>query len=321
MESISELETIKGLYDSLEFMDLNKFNILIIEDSSQVNKVICSVLEPNYQLIFSKKGTEIVKISQLQKPELILIDVTMSELDGYELCSRLNANPSTHNIPILLISYQEGEDDTKGFTAGAADFIIKPIRPLVLKARVNHYIELKRCRDLLEEQIPVNKITNIANRSQLIYLATREWHRAIRHQTPQSIIMLDIDFFRIYKDYYGSLAGDDCMRQIISILMKNMKREPDLIARYKDNEFACLLPETDACGAVNVANSIQESLEELNIPFKRSQLCNHVTMSIGVATMRPALGQTPNLLIHQAELLLSEAKRAGHNQIRCLQGC
>jgi diguanylate cyclase (GGDEF)-like protein len=242
-------------------------------------------------------------------------------LDGYKICSRLKANISTRNTPILLISSQATECDKRGFIAGADDFINILIQPFIIKARVDHYMELKRCRDLLENPRPIDRMMNVTDRSQLTDHATREWRRAIRHQTPLSLIILEIDSFKAYTDYYGHLAGDDCLAQIDRFLLKNMRREPDLVARYKGNEYVCLLPETDACGAIKVANSIQEAMEELNVPFSCSQETDHVTMSFGVVTIRPASRLKPGFLLHQAELILSEAKRAGHNQIRCWQDC
>ncbi len=321
MQSFSEIKTGKELFDKVEIGDLDKQSILVIEESSQIIEVIKSALGIDYQFIFVPKGKDAVEIAQLQIPDIILLDVTTAEMEGYKICSRLKATPSTSNIPVILLSGPEKEGDARGFMAGAADYITKPILPFVLRARVSHHIELKRYNDLLENLVPITKSIKMANRNQLINYATREWRRATRHQTPLSLIILEIDFFKDYTDYYGLTASDDCLRQIDNVLTQYMKREPDMAARYTDDEFACLLPETDANGAFKVANSIQEVIEELNIPFACSQEIDHITMSLGVATMRPAPKQELHSLFHQAELLLAEAKRAGHNQIRCWQGC
>lgn len=320
MQSISQIKTEKDLYNHLLIQDFNHQTILVIEDSPQCKEAIQSALGVDYRLIFAARGKEGVDTANELLPLLILLDVRLVDVDGYKVCARLQANPSTRAIPVILISSLEEQGDVKGFSAGAMDYLASPIQPSVIRARVRNQIELKRCRDLLENPAPIDLLTNIADRIQLIEHATREWRRAIRHQTPQSLMIMDIDGFKAYNELYGRLVGDDCLRQIAGVLIQTVKREPDLAARYGGDEFACLLPETDACGAIKVANTIQEAIEELNIPFANPQGTDHVTLSFGIATLCPAPRQNPNLLFDQAELMLCEAQYCSYNQTKCWQG-
>jgi diguanylate cyclase (GGDEF)-like protein len=301
------------------YEDHAKQTVLIIEDDHATVEVIKSALGHDQELLFATQGKQALAIARNQLPDLILLDSYPSDMTGFEICSRLKINPSTCNIPVILIGSQQEEIEARATYVGAFDYITKPIQPATVRLRVRNYLELKRCRDMLENLPTVDPLTGLPNQRQLEELIEREWRRAIRHQTPQSLLITDIDFFNTYNDINGRQAGDDCLRQIASVLVRNVKREPDLVARYGGDEFACLLPETDACGAIKVANSIQEAMEELNIPFDHSQYVDHVTLSFGVATMRPDLRQQSNLLIDQAELLRRKAQNAGHNQIRCQQ--
>jgi diguanylate cyclase (GGDEF)-like protein len=208
------------------------------------------------------------------------------------------------------------EDEAKGLELGGIDYLTKPVRPAIVRARVRNHLELSHYRDFLEELSGTDGLTGIANRLRFDEFLMREWRRALRNRMPLSLILLDIDLFKAFNDHYGHLAGDDCLRQVAWVLTEGLRRPADLAARYGGKEFAGLLPETDAKGALWVASQILEKVSGLNIPHASSPVADHVTVSIGVATLIPVVGQSAMDLIWRADVLLQAAKQSGRNQVR-----
>jgi diguanylate cyclase (GGDEF)-like protein len=291
--------------------------VLIVDDAPANIELLSEVLESEVEVLFALSGEDGLNIAFEEAPDLILLDIVMPEMDGYEVCARLKADPRTRTIPVIFVTAMDlEEDETKGLALGAIDYITKPIRPPIVRARVRNHLELKRYRDLLERLTTTDGLTGIANRRRFDAFLESEWSRARRSQKPLSLIMLDIDFFKAFNDHYGHLAGDDCLRQVAQCLADGVRRPADLVARYGGEEFACLLPETTAMGAVTMAKRFLESMEELNIPHAYSEAADHVTLSMGVATLVPLVGQPSSDLVRHADQLLYEAKQNGRNQFR-----
>jgi diguanylate cyclase (GGDEF)-like protein len=175
--------------------------------------------------------------------------------------------------------------------------------------------ELKRHRDILESLTLRDGLTNIANRRCFDEFLDQEWRRASRSGRPLSLIMIDIDFFKLYNDNYGHSAGDECLKRVAVALCAACKRPEDLVARYGGEEFACILPETYIKGALYVANCLQESINSQRIPHAFSSAADYVTISIGCATINPSPKTSPGFLIETADRLLYESKKKGRNQI------
>ncbi len=291
--------------------------VLIVDDAPANIELLSEVLESEYEVLFALSGEDGLNIAFEEAPDLILLDIVMPQMDGYEVCDRLKADPRTRTIPVIFVTAMDlEEDETKGLALGAIDYIIKPIRPPIVRARVRNHLELKRYRDLLERLTTTDGLTGIANRRRFDAFLESEWSRARRSQKPLSLIMLDIDFFKAFNDHYGHLAGDDCLRQVAQCLDGRVRRPADLVARYGGEEFACLLPETNAMGAATMAKRFLESMNELNIPHAYSEAADHVTLSMGVATIIPLIGQPSSELVRRADQLLYEAKQNGRNQFR-----
>lgn len=291
--------------------------VLIVDDAPANIELLSEVLESEYEVLFALSGEDGLNIAFEEAPDLILLDIVMPQMDGYEVCARLKADPRTRTIPVIFVTAMDlEEDETKGLALGAIDYIIKPIRPPIVRARVRNHLELKRYRDLLERLTTTDGLTGIANRRRFDAFLESEWSRARRSQKPLSLIMLDIDFFKAFNDHYGHLAGDDCLRQVAQCLDGRVRRPADLVARYGGEEFACLLPETNAMGAATMAKRFLESMNELNIPHAYSEAADHVTLSMGVATIIPLIGQPSSELVRRADQLLYEAKQNGRNQFR-----
>ena len=298
-------------------MEVRRQTILIVDDTPTNIEILSETLGNTYEVLFATNGRDALNIAFDQNPDLILLDVMMPEMDGYEVCTRLKQDPRTRGIPVIFVTAldQEG-DETKGLGLGAIDYFTKPIQPPIVQARVRNHLELKRYRDFLENLSATDGLTGISNRRRLDEVFAIEWRRAKRNQTPLSLVLIDIDLFKTYNDHYGHLAGDDCLRQLARAMSQCVRRPSDLVARYGGEEFACLLPDTDADGALQVAKQMWANFNSMNIPHAYSPVADHVTLSLGVATMIPLAGQPLFDLIRCADELLYAAKRSGRNQIK-----
>jgi diguanylate cyclase (GGDEF)-like protein len=270
--------------------------------------------------------------------DLVLMDLTMRGLDGIETCRRIREDPRTQDIPILIITARgETRDLLAAFSAGASDYIAKPVHPEVLQARVRHALRLKaeidrrkeRERQLLEMQIHLEKanerlhrlaasdgLTGLANRRHFDERLDYDWKRGQRERKAVSLVMIDLDRFKLYNDLYGHVAGDECLRTVAAAVERAVHRASDLAARYGGEEFAVVLPCTDLAGAAVVAQRIHAELSALAIPHAASPIAAHVTASVGVASVVPNRFNTPSALIQAADAALYQAKHDGGNCIR-----
>ncbi|WP_114859068.1 diguanylate cyclase [Azospirillum brasilense] len=290
--------------------------ILVVDDIPSNVHVLSRILKDDNDIYFATDGSKALELAQSRLPDLVLLDIMMPGMDGYEVCSRLKADPITRDIPVIFISAKsEVEDETYGLEVGAIDFISKPISPPIVKARVRNHLLLKRQTDLLRTLSFNDGLTGIANRRRFDEVLLREWRRCGRAQLPLSLIMLDVDQFKPYNDHYGHQAGDECLRAVAQLLAEQMMRPGDLIARYGGEEFVCLLPETDEEGAVQVAERLRQTVTGQRLPHAASHVADHITISLGVGTARPLLDDTPDRLTQLADGLLYEAKRAGRNRV------
>jgi diguanylate cyclase (GGDEF)-like protein len=235
-------------------------------------------------------------------------------MDGYEVCARLKQNPVTARIPVLFVSSRDDEEDeARGLSLGAIDYIVKPIRPSIVQARVRNHIELKRSRDLLEQLTTQDHLTGISNRRRFDDSLAQEWQRAAREQTPLSLVAIDIDHFKAYNDHYGHPQGDQCLIRVARALATCVTRPTDLVARCGGEEFAGLLPSTDSAGAARLAGQMRAAIEAEGLEHARSPTHPHVTISLGVATVVPQAEESAQLLVDLADAALYEAKGAGRN--------
>jgi diguanylate cyclase (GGDEF)-like protein len=290
--------------------------ILIVDDTKLSNQIMKDILGNDYDILVSTSGEEALVIAASESIDLILLDVEMPGMDGYEVCRKLKENPYTKNIPVIFVSAaNDVQHETKGLEIGAIDYIIKPSNPAIIKARVKNHLALKKYRDILERISLIDGLTGIANRRHFDQTLEKEWRRALRYRDILSLALIDIDFLKKYNDYYGHLAGDECLQKVGSILTESLKRASGLGARYGGEEFVILLPSTAKDGALIVTERIRSNVEELRISHEMSEVAKHVTVSIGVAAIRPELDKVPSELIRQADSASYQAKNAGRNRV------
>lgn len=294
-----------------------KQTVLVVDDEPGNIRVLLELLRPDYDMLVATNGETALQIALSDSPpDLVLLDVVMPGIDGDEVCKRLQADARTKTIPIIFITGKSSEQDViKGFELGAVDYVTKPFSPVVVKARVQTHTELKKHRDVLEGLSYSNGLTGIANRRWFDEYLASAWDFAIRESSPLSLIMIDIDHFKLFNDHYGHQAGDDCLKRISQALASLMRRKIDLVARYGGEEFGCILPKTDLDGAVLMAESFQEAVLSLHIPHAYSPANTSVTISQGVASVVPTRDSSPQVLIKAADEALYQSKQSGRNRV------
>lgn len=299
-------------------MDTSKRQkILIVDDVPDNIRVLMETLKDDYAIVPAVNGPTALKIAEESPPpDLIILDILMPEMDGYEVIKRLKENDKTRYIPVIFVTaISEVINEAMGFQLGAVDYITKPFHPHIVKVRVKTHLELKRRGDILEMLSSMDSLTDIPNRRRFDEFLESEWRRAIRNQTPISLVMIDIDFFKQYNDRYGHAAGDECLQRVAQTLSDTTHRSHDLLARYGGEEFAVVLPETDTQGATSLAQRMRTNVEKIDIRHEDSHVARHITISLGVATEIPSAESASGTFIRNADRALYKAKHFGRNQV------
>jgi diguanylate cyclase (GGDEF)-like protein len=299
--------------------------ILLIDDDSFMRTQIRLLLQQEtYRVVEASNGKEGLDAYKRLRPNLVLLDAMMPEMDGFECCTQLQSLPGAEQTPVLMIT---GLDDQasvdRAFAAGAVDFVTKPIHFAVLRQRVRRliqqshlYQELEAANQKLQHLAVIDSLTQLANRRQLDTHLDQEWRRTVRERTPLSVILCDVDCFKLYNDAYGHQAGDECLRRIAKAIHGTAKRPLDLTARYGGEEFAVILPGTNMEGALHIAQNIQAAVKALKLNHPNSQAGKYTTLSLGLATIFPH--QFPHLLpetlLTAADQALYQAKAEGRDR-------
>ncbi|SMP52866.1 response regulator receiver modulated diguanylate cyclase [Desulfonatronum zhilinae] len=291
--------------------------VLIVDDQKTVIHALAQLLKEDYHVLVAASGAKALELASREtSPDLILLDVMMPDMDGYEVCRRLKNDPKTKGIPVIFVTAMgSGENEAKGLNLGAVDYIPKPFNNAVVKARVRTHVQLKVRTDMLEKLALMDGLTGIANRRSFDLALEQEWKRAARSGRDVSVIMLDIDHFKPYNDNYGHGAGDDCLQRVAKTLRSAARRPSDMIARYGGEEFVALLPETDFQGAAGMAETLRLAVANLTLPHAYSPIADHVTVSVGHATRQAVPDQSPQDVLKAADQALYKAKEAGRNRI------
>ncbi|MCS0588450.1 diguanylate cyclase domain-containing protein [Massilia norwichensis] len=295
--------------------------ILVVDDAMENIQILHAALQDEHEVLFAMDGPRALEIARKQRPDLILLDAVMPGMDGYAVCRELFASPETADIPVIFVTaLKSPEDETRALGAGAADFISKPVNAAVVRARVRTQLTVKRQRDALRALILLDPLTGVANRRAFDERVEMEWRRCGRAQLAVSLLMVDIDHFKLYNDHYGHPAGDATLVQVARAMRNAAGRSQDLVARYGGEEFAILLPQLEEQGATGVARRLMHELEMLDIPHAASPTNQRLTVSIGIAAMVPGEHSQPGDLVQVADALLYQAKADGRNRYRTSTG-
>lgn len=281
--------------------------ILIIDDCPDNIEVLGEYLAADYEIQFALSGLEGLELITETLPDLILLDMMMPVMDGFEVCRHLREDPRTREIPVIFVTARnDSETESRALAAGAVDFIHKPVNPPVLKARVATHIKLKMKLDALRELATRDPLTGLANRRVFYERLEMEWNRAMRRNDPISLLMIDVDHFKAYNDYYGHPGGDLCLKKIAEAIGNTTLRANELAARFGGEEFVVLLANTTHEEAALVAERICERIRELAIPHQASPVSDRVTVSVGVGTAKPC--RYAELFTHSGHCLETCAK-------------
>ena len=304
--------------------------VLIVDDNPTNLAVLSQVLKGiGYKTRVAMDGAGAVEQAKSDPPDLILLDVQMPVMDGFEACTHLKADPLTADIPIIFITAATTvESKVKGLSLGAVDYVTKPFQHEEVLARVKVHLELRFLTNKVQEQAIALKqanlelhrlanldgLTQVANRRRFDEYLAQEWLRLSREQHFLSLILCDIDYFKDYNDCYGHQAGDTCLRQVAQAIQSVLQRPADLVARYGGEEFAIILSNTHPTGALKVAEAIRSKVKTLQILHEKSKVESHITLSLGVSSDIPSHNISPDSLIALADQSLYIAKRSGRDQ-------
>ena len=291
--------------------------LLVVDDQPVHLQVLHRALSTEHQMFVATNGEQALKVAREQRPDLVLLDVVMPGMDGFEVLHQFKTDAELADTPVIFVTAHGGDDiETQCLQAGAVDFISKPINPSVVRARVKTHLTLKFQSDLLRNMAFLDGLTGVSNRRQFDDRLLVEWGRAQRHGTALTLVLLDVDAFKPFNDHYGHQAGDDCLRQIASVLKAELRRPADFVARYGGEEFVCLLPDTAFDDGLAMAHRMLMAVKRLAIPHHFSEAAPVVTASLGVATREGSgLESRANYLLALADAQLYMAKRAGRAQV------
>ncbi len=315
------------------YLDLK---VLVVEDSKVALKALCNYLERMgfSNTLTASSGQAAMEIFQQQRPDIILLDAMLPDVDGFSVAKKirvLEKNGEWAAIIFLTVLDKDNEL-ARGIEAGGDDYLRKPISEVVLQAKMlamsrlveMHRSQIKVTQELnesnrkLQHLSSTDKLTGIANRRMFDDLVKREWRRCERLKQPMSLIMVDVDYFKLYNDTYGHQAGDKCLRAVAQQVARAAPRASDAAARYGGEEFVLVLGETSADGAVWVANNVRQHVADLREPHVASKF-GYVTVSCGLASMKPDEGKKLEELILAADKALYNAKSQGRNRVVCAE--
>ncbi|HEX3251019.1 MAG TPA: diguanylate cyclase [Pyrinomonadaceae bacterium] len=293
----------------------SKSNILVVDDNPDKLHLIEAALSlAGYQVTTASDGVEALAAIESYQPDLVITDVMMPRMNGYELAQRIRANPVTKFIPVIMqtAAGRRVEDLRRANEVGALGYITDPTDLDLLLARTRTLLEFKAYLDVCEEAAFTDHLTGLANRRRFERQLEREVARVERFERPFTLLMVDIDNFKNLNDNFGHDAGDDAIRRLSKVLREGT-RGIDLAARIGGEEFAVLLVETTKDGGFEVAERLRTAIKLLEIPR-----AGGITASFGVAEC-PSDAQTAADILKAADVALYEAKRNGRDQVVALQ--
>lgn len=300
--------------------------LLLVDDDPSIIQAASRLLSDFGRCRFARSAVDALRLLRNEPVDLVLLDAEMPEMGGLEMLGLMQNSSELAEIPVVLLtSHRDEATEEAAFAAGAVDFLSKPIRPGVLKARVNTQLRLSRALAEVRRLSRTDTLTGLANRRAMQERLEREVLRADRLRTPTSVLMIDVDHFKAFNDLYGHVAGDLALIKVAECMRKAASRANDFCARWGGEEFVVLLPDTDSDGAMAVASHMHRALAELAHPHEASQQ-GCLSTSIGVATLVALSSQQPiesvahslqdrvEHLLGRADAALYRAKSAGRSR-------
>ncbi len=313
--------------------------VLLVDDQAMIGEAVRRALaqQPNMEFLYCGNSAEAMVAAETFQPTVILQDLVMPGIDGLTLVRRYRANPPTKDIPIIVLSTKEEPTIKKeAFALGANDYLIKLPDAIELIARIRHHSkaylnQLQRDaaylalhdsqRKLMEINIELQRLTHVdgltglSNRRYFNEYIEAQWKLALREQSPLSLLMIDVDSFKLYNDTYGHLAGDEVLKGVATAMHDSFARPTDLTARFGGEEFVVVLPVTPLASLMSLGGRLLRAVEDLRIPHSASAVGHYVTISVGGAAIIPQSEYSFMDLIGIADDALYEAKASGKNRV------
>jgi two-component system chemotaxis family response regulator WspR len=313
--------------------------VMLVDDQQFVAELLQRELanEKDISLHYCQNPSLAVSTAEKVGPTVILLDLTMPEIDGLTVCQFIRSHPATRDIPVIMLSSND-DPVTKAaaFAAGANDYVVKLPDAVELIARLRYHsasyvnklqrddayralrasqMQMAELNMQLLKLANIDGLTGIANRRHFDERLGEEWYRALRNRNSLTLVMFDIDLFKKYNDKFGHLEGDECLKRVARAAQEVARRPADTVARYGGEEFIVLLPETDSSGALTVAEKFRAEVENLHLPNPDSTVSPFVTISVGVITVVPTADSTPEASLRLVDEALYRAKDAGRNRV------
>ena len=290
--------------------------ILVVDDDPTSLHLIAEILDgKGFSVTYATNGADALELVE-EQPELMLLDLHLPDMDGFEVCRRLKAQPQFAAIPVMfLTANQDPVLEAQGLEVGAVDFVTKPYSAAVLRARTNTHVALARKTQLLERMAFTDGLTGAANRRYFNAQLAAEWARALRNRADLAVVLLDIDHFKSINDTYGHDEGDRCLRELVRLVTPFLRRPADVLARFGGEEFVALLPETSLEGAIHLAEQMRAAVQHGFDGLAAAGAGPRVTASFGCAACCPTHLDSADELIRHADQHLYAAKAGGRNRV------
>lgn len=313
-----------------------RVRVLLVDDQRIIAEAVRRSLQGQSDIDFhwTPQGTHALQEALEWKPTVVLQDLVMPDADGFAVVQQFRQHEDMQHVPIVVLTTRDDPQlKAQGFATGANDYLVKLPDRLELLARLRYHStgyvrllerneafralrestqQLAQANIKLQQLADIDGLSGLANRRRFDDVLRTEWQRAQRTRHTLSLLLCDIDFFKLYNDSHGHLAGDECLKKVAAVLGASLRRPGDLAARYGGEEFALVLPHTEPEGARTIAEACRQRVQALALP---NQPGRNVALSIGVASMVPTAGASPLDLIDRADRALYQAKHAGRNRV------
>lgn len=296
--------------------------ILLVEDSATLRAVMVGYIElDGHEVKTANSGEEALQFLETMDVDMVIMDVEMPGLDGFETTRLIRESLGSAWIPIIFVTGKNDDESLEeGIAAGGDDYLVKPISKVILHAKIRAMERISAMRDEMNklnnelmELSQRDSMTGLYNRRAFDEKADEQWAIASRNKEPLTILLLDVDHFKLYNDCYGHVTGDECLRNVAQTLRSRFNRPGDVIARYGGEEFIALLPDTDKSGAEHVAEQLRVAIEEMQLKHKDSPTSRYVTVSIGGTVVNYTTGTDIGTQIELADTTLYHSKNRGRN--------
>ncbi|MCL1998700.1 MAG: diguanylate cyclase [Turicibacter sp.] len=289
-----------------------KHNILIVDDTPMQIRVLSRILAPLYDLKVATNGKKGIELAEKHDIDLILLDIVMEDMSGFEVLEELKLLEKTKNIPVIFTTSMDTvEGEIKGLSVGAVDYITKPFSDEIVRLRVGLHLKLIEQMRIIERSTMLDSLTGLQNRHSFNHTLKTEWEKSIENGQCISMIMLDIDKFKVFNDTFGHLGGDKCLKMVADVLQL---RDIDLVFRWGGEEFAVILPNSALASAEAIAERLRKNVETKPIEYEDEKF-TQVTISLGVGTIYPTDSDKPENFCYEVDKMLYKAKENGRNRV------